>query len=199
MFLLALGGCHRHGSPAQGPGDLSGVTGVASWYGHPFDGRQTANGEIYDMEKMTAAHRTYPFGTVVQVTNLINAKTVKVRINDRGPFVEGRVIDLSHAAAGGIEMPGVSRVRLDIVSTPRSRGVLDYAVQVGAFPARADAEALLRQINGRYGEANVIFRSGDATWRVLIGRASTMEAATTVADQVSRETGPAFVVLRDEE
>src|SRR6266850_5637680 len=76
--------------------------GVASWYGHPFDGRLTANGEIYDMEKMTAAHRTLPFGTWLEVKNLSNDKTVKVRIIDRGPFVGGRILDLSHAAAVSI-------------------------------------------------------------------------------------------------
>src|SRR4051812_49411914 len=110
--------------------------GKASWYGHPYHGRQAANGEIYDMEKLTAAHRTLPFETWVHVVNLSNQKTVDVRITDRGPFVGGRIIDLSHAAARQIELigPGVSEVRLEILSVPetaRTAGV--YAVQVGAF------------------------------------------------------------------
>ena len=84
--------------------------GTASWYGHPYHGRAAANGEIYDMEKMTAAHRTMPFNTWVRVTDMDNQKTVEVRIIDRGPFVEGRIIDLSHAAARDLEMigPGVA-------------------------------------------------------------------------------------------
>ena len=98
----------------------SGETGLASWYGHPYHGRPAANGEIYDMEALTAAHRTLPFGTWVRVVNLSNDKTVDVRITDRGPFVENRIIDLSHAAAVAIDLigPGVARVRLDILSVP---------------------------------------------------------------------------------
>ena len=76
-----------------------GQTGIASWYGYPYHGRQAADGEIYDMEKLTAAHRTLPFGTWVRVTNLANGKTVDVRITDRGPFVRGRIIDLSLSGA----------------------------------------------------------------------------------------------------
>ena len=83
---------------APKPGDTE--TGIASWYGHPYHGRAAANGEIYDMEKLTAAHRTLPFDTWVRVYDLDNSKTVEVRIIDRGPFVDGRIIDLSHAAAG---------------------------------------------------------------------------------------------------
>src|ERR1700748_1907149 len=95
-------------------------TGVASWYGHPYHGRQAADGEIYDMEKLVAAHRTLPFQTWVRVRNLRNDKTVDVRIIDRGPFVDGRIIDLSHAAAQQIELigPGVSEVELTIISAP---------------------------------------------------------------------------------
>src|SRR5512145_2050570 len=74
-------------------------TGIASWYGEPYHGRKAANGETYDMEQMTAAHRTLPFGAMVQVTNRTNGKKVEVRITDRGPFVDGRIIDLSRAAA----------------------------------------------------------------------------------------------------
>src|SRR6185369_4319306 len=92
-------------------------TGVASWYGYPYHGRHAADGEIYDMEKLTAAHRTLPFGTRVRVVNLKNEKSVEVRITDRGPFVDGRVIALSQAAAREVDMlaAGVSPVRLEVV------------------------------------------------------------------------------------
>ena len=96
---------------------LESVTGSASFYGQKFHGRKTANGETYDMWAMTAAHKEYPFGTLIRVTNLKNDKSVIVRINDRGPFVGGRIIDLSRGAAGRIGMieDGVGRVRLDIL------------------------------------------------------------------------------------
>jgi rare lipoprotein A len=95
-------------------------TGLASWYGNPYHGRRTASGEIYDMEQLTAAHRTLPFQTWVEVTDLDNGKKVEVRITDRGPFVDGRVIDLSLAAARKIEMvgPGVAKVKLRVIKSP---------------------------------------------------------------------------------
>src|SRR5271165_445629 len=91
--------------------------GIASWYGHPYHGRPAADGEIYDMEKMVAAHRTLPFDTWVRVYDLDNSKSVEVRIIDRGPFVDGRIIDLSHAAARAIDMvgPGLANVRLEVI------------------------------------------------------------------------------------
>src|SRR6185312_8163306 len=91
--------------------------GMASWYGHPYHGRPAADGEIYDMEKLVAAHRTLPFQTYVRVRNLRNDKTVDVRIIDRGPFVNGRVIDLSHAAAKEIDLigPGVGQVEITVI------------------------------------------------------------------------------------
>src|SRR4051794_24288993 len=126
VALVALAGCgHKHRTKVTAvpraprtpvvvqPGQTE--EGVASWYGHPYHGRQAANGEIYDMEKMTAAHRTLPFDTWVRVYDLDNQRTTDVRIIDRGPFVGGRIIDLSHAAAQEIGMigPGTARVRIE--------------------------------------------------------------------------------------
>ena len=95
-------------------------TGIASWYGVPYHGRRSASGEIFDMEKLTAAHRALPFETWVEVTNLSNGKQVDVRITDRGPFVRGRIIDLSMAAARQIDMvrAGTARVRLKVIIAP---------------------------------------------------------------------------------
>lgn len=94
-------------------------TGIASWYGPGYQGRTTANGEMFDMEKMTAAHKTLPFGTVVEVRNVENGSTAVVRINDRGPFVKGRIIDLSRAAGEriGILGKGVAQVEIRLVSS----------------------------------------------------------------------------------
>ena len=92
--------------------------GIASYYGREFHGKRTASGEIYNMRKYTAAHRTLPFGSIVRVTNLSNGRSVKVRINDRGPFVKGRIIDLSYGAARklGIIESGTAKVRIDVLS-----------------------------------------------------------------------------------
>lgn len=95
-------------------------TGIASWYGNPYNGRRTASGEIFDMEQLTAAHRTFPFNTWLEVTNLTNGKQVEVRVTDRGPFIKGRVIDLSLRAARDIDMvrEGVVRVRIKVIAPP---------------------------------------------------------------------------------
>jgi rare lipoprotein A len=192
-MVLALASCTKK---TTGTGDNV-QTGVASWYGHPFDGRLTANGEIYDMEKMTAAHRTFPFGTVLRVENLANGKTAEVRINDRGPFVRERIIDLSHAAAQAISMPGVANVRLQAISVPRARAVEVFAVLVGAFSQRSEADKLRARLERKYGTATSIFRDRDQSWSVLVGLEPTMESANALALQLDKEEGPAFVVLVD--
>lgn len=91
-------------------------TGTASWYGHPHHGKKTASGERYNMHAMTAAHRTIKLGTKVKVTNLKNKKSVVVKINDRGPFIRGRVIDLSHAAKVALNMDGTAPVKIEILN-----------------------------------------------------------------------------------
>ncbi len=124
--------------------------GLASWYGGKFQGRRTASGEVFDTHLFTAAHRSLPFGTLVLVTNLENGQSVTVRINDRGPFVAGRVIDLSLAAAAAIGLAGrgVVPVRLEVLGAGGSPaadgapGPASYRLQVGSFRTRANAEAL---------------------------------------------------------
>ncbi len=110
---LAVAGCATWMAPEE-------QMGLASWYGPGFHGNKTANGEVYDMHARTAAHRTLPFGTLVRVTRLDTGASTVVRINDRGPHVAGRVIDLSNAAANDLDMvkAGVARVRLDIIHLP---------------------------------------------------------------------------------
>ncbi|HXJ93695.1 MAG TPA: septal ring lytic transglycosylase RlpA family protein [Terriglobia bacterium] len=192
VCLMATSCAKKASAPSQAE------TGIASWYGHPFDGRPTASGEIYDMEKMTAAHRTLPFGTVVRVESLATHKTSEVRINDRGPFVQGRIIDLSHAAAEAIDMQSIANVRLQVVSTPPTRGADLFAVQIGGFSERAPAEQLRDQMQREYGAATLVFRPGDQTWRVLVGLEPTLAGANALAQQLNRESGPAFVVRVDE-
>jgi rare lipoprotein A len=116
------------------------MDGIASWYGGKFHGRLTSNGEVFDTNEMTAAHKTLPFGTLVRVTNLDNGMTTIVRINDRGPFVEGRIIDLSRAGADAVGMVGigVARVKLDIIGFETDKTL--YAIQVGAYGLEQNAE-----------------------------------------------------------
>ena len=201
---LALTGCAKKHSTAAAPAlplIRSGETGVASWYGHPYHGRPAANGEIYDMEALTAAHRTLPFGTWVRVVNLSNDKTVDVRINDRGPFVENRIIDLSHAAAVAIDLigPGVARVRLDILSIPTVASSANwYGVQAGAFLDSQRAERLRASLEHAFGPAHLVQRADSPTlWRVVVGRLSSVEAAAALAQRVRQESGTAFVVRLD--
>ncbi|MFP4374346.1 MAG: septal ring lytic transglycosylase RlpA family protein [Spirochaetaceae bacterium] len=117
--------------------------GLASWYGGKFHGRLTANGERFDANKLTAAHRTLPFGTVVKVTNTQNGRTVTVRINDRGPFVDNRIIDLSRGAAERLEMTGtgVARVELEIIH-PGEADPGTRVIQIGSFSMRDNADAV---------------------------------------------------------
>jgi rare lipoprotein A len=174
-------------------------TGVASWYGHPYHGRRAANGEIYDMEKMTAAHRTLPFDTWVRVRNLSNRKEVEVRITDRGPFIDGRIIDLSRAAARDIDLlvPGITKVRLEIIAAPTIVKGGQYGVQVGAFKEKGNAERLRRDMERRFGSARLVTWHG--MWRVVVGSETTMEAANALAERVRSDdrAKSAFVVRLD--
>jgi rare lipoprotein A len=206
VACLMLSNCakkHRVATAPPAPAAIrSTETGLASWYGHPYHGRAAANGEIYDMEKLTAAHRTLPFGTFVRVTNLGNGKSVEVRIIDRGPFVAGRIIDLSHAAAQEIEMigPGVAQVRVDILSLPSLTAAENwFAVQAGAFQDKDRAERLRSSMEREYGSARLVLRKGyPQLWRVLVGREHTEDAANLLADRVRVELGTGFVVRIDE-
>ena len=198
---LLLAGCahHKHARipPPPPPGSPSTVrpgqteTGMASWYGYPYHGRAAANGEIYDQEKMTAAHRTLPFDTWVRVYNLDNNKTTEVRITDRGPFVDGRIIDLSHAAAQEIAMigPGTARVRVEVIRTPPGATSGLFGIQVGAFRDRANAERLRARMQAEYGAARLVQRSGDPVlWRVLVGAEPTEDAATALGQRIRKDS-----------
>jgi len=210
-FLFS--GCHRRRQPATVPPRppapiIQGEQGLASWYGHPYHGRRTSSGEIYNMHDTTAAHRTLPFGTRVRVHNLENGRSVTVRINDRGPFVAGRIIDLSNAAAKAIGMSGLAPVRLEILSLgtnaaappatptgPRpSQGAASlpqplvdaFAVQVGAFTDRRNAEALRDAISPHFGPVTIqTFNSGNGIfYRVRVGNEKTEQGARALGEKL---------------
>ena len=178
-------------------------TGIASWYGHPYHGRRAANGEVYDMEQFTAAHRTLPFGAVLLVTSLANNKQVEVRITDRGPFIDGRIIDLSRAAARSIDMlgPGTARVRIKLTAYTAARqfpGTGAFSVQVGAFTDRGNADNLFRQLSRQYDPVQVVHREGSsAPWRVLVGRKDDQGDADSLAVALRQEFKDVFVVRLD--
>jgi peptidoglycan lytic transglycosylase len=165
---------------------VQGEEGIASWYGRPYDGRRAASGEIYNMHAMTAAHRTLPFGTMVRVHDLENGHSVVVRINDRGPFVEGRIIDLSYAAAMAMHMPGTALVRLQILSDGPHAGAGIYSVQIGAFLDRNNAERLKHRIEKKF-QPVVIKTANHGTGvfnLVLVGQESTKQQAEKLASQL---------------
>jgi len=141
---------------------VSSEVGLASWYGPPYAGRKGADGTVYDQNAMTAASLTLPLGTVVRVTNLTTHQTAVVRITDRGPFVRGRIIDLSLAAAKaiGVYRVGVARVRVEAFSSDRPAVAGRWCVQVGAFSREKDAVKLKEQLSRRYTTAKVIEFAG---------------------------------------
>ena len=205
VLVLALAGCHRRHvrvAPAVPVAPGYTETGIASWYGHPYHGRPAADGEIYDMEKMTAAHRTLPFNTWVRVENLSNSKSVELRIIDRGPFVSRRIIDVSHAAAEALEMvgPGTAQVRMVVIRAPEPVASGTFAVQVGAYADRQNAELVRARMASRYGTARLVLREGNPNvWRVLVGAESTEDGANGLAARIRDESGErnAFVVRLD--
>lgn len=174
--------------------------GVASWYGgnDGFEGKPTASGEIYDGSQLTAAHRDLPLGTVLEVTNLENGKTVRVRINDRGPFVKGRVLDLSRAAASELDLisPGTARVRLAMVaagerSEPVSATGL-WAVQVGSFADRGRAERHAERLRGTGRSAYLEPYHGLS--RVKVGPYESRRAAVQALSELEDEGFEGIVV-----
>lgn len=174
--------------------------GNASWYGIPFDGRRASNGEIYDMHKLTAAHRTLPFDTVVRVTNLSNGKSTVVRITDRGPFVDNRIIDLSMAAAQEIDSigPGVVPVRLEILSPGIDPASGFFTVQVGAFRDRGNAERLRERLNAEYSPIFIQpYDSPDGLYyRVRVGKVPGEDAAQHFGERLRDREGIKPIVVR---
>jgi len=177
--------------------------GMASWYGPGFHGNKTANGERYDMYKLTAAHRTLPLGSVAVVHSLTSGRQVTVRINDRGPFARGRVLDLSLAGAQALGMVsnGTDQVELRVVdynSRPEGMGVL--RVQVGAFADLQNARALFAQVQRDYADGRIIqidLPEG-RRYRVQIGRFLTEPEAQMAAGRLDRTLNLQSFVVRDD-
>jgi len=183
--------------------------GLASWYGGKFQGRRTANGEIFDTNEFTAAHKTLPFGTIVKVTSLESGKSTVVRINDRGPFIPGRIIDLSRAAAAAIGLAGkgVTKVRIEVISpdSPEAAGIAAaaaacrtaaiYSIQVAAFRNREYAERSLRRLTEE-GFTGALEKTSEGIYRVFVKNVPESELPSV--KQRLREQGWGDVVARQQ-
>jgi rare lipoprotein A len=180
---MAVAAClHAQDQPAA----FAVEEGIASWYGPSFDGLRAASGEIFDSGQLTAAHRTLPFGTKVRVRRLDSEESIVVRINDRGPFVESRIIDLSYAAAQrlGVTDPGIVRVALEVVGVPDiAAQMLWFAVRVGSFRNSDNARRTQTLMQQKFGDAVSVQREGEL-WRVLIGNVASRANAETLAAAV---------------
>ena len=213
MFLLSVlaAGCGNKPKivlPPPTPARIgSAERGTASWYGEPYHGRRTSNGEVYDMDGLTAAHLSLPFGTVVRIRNLSNDRSVDVRINDRGPFLKGRLIDVSREAARRIEMigPGTTRVEVTVLAAPQDPvavispqpcvAAAGYAVQVGAFASRPNAQSLATALESDF---PVMIQSatanGRTVHRVLVGGGSARAEAESLLAALRRDAVDGFLV-----
>jgi rare lipoprotein A len=174
-------------------------SGVSSWYGPNFHGKLTANGEKYDMDGVTAAHRTLPFGSIVLVENLDNGKTVQVRINDRGPYAKNRIIDLSRGAAEKIDMigPGTARVRLYLLEGDLQKSrvtnlkVPNYTVQLGSYKSKPDAEAQAKKVKNGHVEKVIVHN--ETYYRVYAGSFTDAKEAQKEMKRLNRMGFAGFV------
>lgn len=177
-------------------------TGIASWYGPPYHNRVGSNGEVYNMHAMTAAHRTLPLGSIVRVTNLKTGNSALVRITDRGPFIPGRVLDLSLAAARKLDvyLPGVAEVKVEVMQTPEPLATGGkWAVQIGSFAHEQEASKFADHLARRYQTAKVQhFGSPIGDWWVRVHVLDNdRERARKLAAETRTPEGAVFLVRLD--
>jgi rare lipoprotein A len=177
-------------------------TGLSSWYGPPYHNRRGSNGEVYNMHAMTAAHRTFPLGSIVRVTNLKTGHSALVRITDRGPFIPGRILDLSLAAARRLDVwqPGVAEVKVELMRTPvpaDSGG--KWAVQIGGFPDEEAATKLADHLTRRYRTAKILrFASPAGDWWIRVRVLDDdHDRAQKLAAETETPEGAVFLVRLD--
>ena len=176
-------------------------TGMASWYGPPYHNRTGADGQVYNEHHLSAAHRTLPMGSLIRVTNVRTGQSAVMHVTDRGPFVQGRVLDLSMAAAKatGVWRMGVAEVRIDVYSTPKPMNVGGrWCVQIGAFSHQRAARHLESKLEKEYRSANVIeFAGPTGYWVRIRPEHDNREMAMNIANQLRPSQGEAWLVRLD--
>lgn len=190
----------NHGAAPSHHGKvLATEVGVASWYGAPYHNARGANGQVYDQDAMTAAHRTLPMGTVARVTNLATRQSAVVTITDRGPFVRGRLLDLSRAAAlkTGVWRSGTARVRIDVLRYPPNVDPYGrWCVQTGAFQHAGAARKLRDRLQRQYPQANVIdFKGATGYWVRIRPDGASQHAAQQIASRIRPSDSDAYPYL----
>lgn len=204
----------RWGHPPKQVYEAYKETGIASWYGEDFHGRETSSGEIYDMHALTAAHKTLPLGTYGRVTNLHNNRTVVVKINDRGPFVKGRIIDLSYCAAQELDMVenGTALVELEALGrlkeivvdgkikqiyTPANYYLGEFTIQVGSFKEKINATNLVKRLGAHYNNVYIsLYKTGAHTfYRVRVARCTTLEEAREIEQELVQDGYPEAIIV----
>jgi rare lipoprotein A len=180
---------------------ISSEEGLASWYGPPYDKRRGANGEIFDKDALTAAHRTLPMNSLIKVTNLSTGLAAILRVTDRGPFVHDRMLDLSLASAKaiGVWRPGVARVRVEVFAAPSPLETGGrWCVQVGAFKNEKGADKLRDQLTRKYRTANVIeFTGPTGHWVRIRPQGDDKGRAVEIARDLDPSEGEAYLVRLD--
>jgi rare lipoprotein A len=194
-----------HTAPSQEPAAVQGYreayreTGTASWYGKEFHGRKTANGEIFDMYGISAAHRILPLGTTIRVTNLDNYKSINVRVNDRGPFARNRVLDLSYGAAKelGFVAQGTARVKIEALEPIQDPG--QYTVQAAVFAEMENARMLKDRLSKKFEVITIVpFESNVGKfYHVRVGAYASEEKADLIAGKLLLEGLEPIVVRKD--
>ena len=186
--------------PPRQPSKKEIQIGVASWYGGDFHGKKTSSGEVYNMYGMTAAHRTLPLGTYVIVKNLENNKSVELKVNDRGPFIKGRIIDLSYAAAKELDMvdSGIAMVRVEVTKRPEVTALL-YTIQVGSFKEKRNALSLKHELDKKYKGIYVVAAIDSETeyYRVRLGNFNSRESAEETAQRLIKDGYNVFTTRKD--
>lgn len=211
MYACGKKSVNTYSPPEQQPSSSSpGYTiegstqiGLASWYGIEEHNNYAASGERFSKHDYTAAHKTLPMGTVVRVTNLENGRDVIVKINDRGPFVGDRIIDLSHAPATSIDMvqKGVVRVKVEVVSTPSTKTsnyfTPEYTVQVASYSSSSSANNAKRTLDRQYNDVRVesVNVKGKKYYRVRVGRYSSKKEANKAASKLRKQGYTTRVIL----
>jgi len=205
FLVSALAACSGVPKPTYFPGYPVGFVerGVASWYGPGFHGNKTANGERYDMHQLTAAHRTLPLGSIAVVRSMRTGRQVTVRINDRGPFARGRVLDLSHAGAQALEMTGSGTDEIELRVVGYQGKLADMGalrVQVGSFSDQQNALNLLERAKPFYpvGRVQVVDLPEGKRYRVQIGQFSREAQAEAAASHLESLLGLQSFVFRDD-